>query len=67
MKKKFLNKIKDAKLLSRDESRTISGGYADACILPTCHTTIYALPPNCRCYSRQVYFGTVFGTQRLCL
>ncbi|WP_299437276.1 hypothetical protein [uncultured Aquimarina sp.] len=58
MKKKFLSKIKEARLLSKEESKTISGGYGTggSCGLPNCAYTFQQVAlPNC--LSNKTYLG----------
>ncbi|AXT55941.1 hypothetical protein D1815_09315 [Aquimarina sp. AD1] len=62
MKKEFLNKIKDARLLSKEESKTISGGYGGyeivTCGLPRCVHGWYPLNIGC---DIPAYMGSLGG------
>ncbi|MBW1294475.1 hypothetical protein [Aquimarina litoralis] len=74
MKKKFLSKIKDARLLNKEESKTISGGYGNGngvgplCGLPLCKNTYYNVSlPNCSYANGKVFFGqTHFNSTEYC-
>ncbi|AXT53534.1 hypothetical protein D1818_22915 [Aquimarina sp. BL5] len=64
MKKDFLNRIKDAQLLSKEESKTISGGYGGyelpTCNLPRCVHGWYPLT-DLTCDFAPAYMGSIGG------